>query len=81
MDVQAARDLIKGRWRYWRRLQELSQARVARICGVSRSTVARWDDPSCGRLPDVAQVTLIANAIRVKPDAALLYMIRGIEHA
>lgn len=71
------RELIKGRWRYWRRMQEISQARVARLCGVSRSTVARWDDPSSKQLPDVAQLVTVCEALRIKPDMALLFLMGG----
>ena len=71
------RQLVKGRWRYWRRMQEISQARVARLCGVSRSTVARWDDPSSKQLPDVAQLVIVCEALRIKPDMALLFLMGG----
>ena len=74
------RQLIKGRWRYWRRLQEISQARAARLCGVSRSTVQRWDDPSSDQLPDVAQLATICEALKIKPDKALLWLLGGDGH-
>lgn len=69
--------LIKGRWRYWRRMQRISQAQVARYCGVSRGAIARWEDPSCYQLPDVAQLATICEAIGVKPDAALMWLLCG----
>lgn len=69
--------LVKGRWRYWRRMQEISQTRVARLCGVSRSTVQRWDDPSSKQLPDVAQLATVCEALRIKPDMALLFLLGG----
>ena len=71
------RTLIKGRWRYWRKMQEISQARVARLCGVSRATVARWDDPKCRLLPDVSQLVTICEALRIKADMALLFLMGG----
>lgn len=74
------RELIKGRWRYWRRMQEISQRRVAQLCGVSRSTVQRWDDPSSQQLPDVAQLVTVCDALRIKPDMALLFLMGGAAH-
>lgn len=74
------RELIKGRWRYWRRMQEISQRRVAQLCGVSRSTAQRWDDPSSQQLPDVAQLVTVCDALRIKPDMALLFLMGGAAH-
>ena len=75
--MTARRVQIKGRWRYWRRMQEISQRRVAQLCGVSRSTVQRWDDPSSQQLPDVAQLVTVCDALRIKPDMALLFLMGG----
>ena len=58
-------------------MQEISQARVARLCGVSRSTVQRWDDPSSKQLPDVSQLVTLCDALRLKPDMALLFLMGG----
>lgn len=71
------RKLVKGSWRNWRRMQEISQARAARLCGVSRSTVQRWDDPGSKQLPDVAQLATLCEALRIKPDMALLFLLGG----
>lgn len=71
------RKLMKGRWRYWRRMQEISQTRVARLCGVSRSTVQRWDDPGSKQLPDVCQLAQVCEALRIKPEMAMLWLLGG----
>lgn len=76
-DISELRMLVKSRWRYWRRMQELSQAKVARICGVSRSVVARWEDPGSASVPDVVQLVMICDALRIKPDTTLLWLLKG----
>ena len=44
-------------FRYIRRkLLRMNKSRVARVCGVSRNTVRRWEDPSCAALPDVGHI-------------------------
>lgn len=75
--VEELRMLVKGRWRYWRRMQRLSQARIARICGMSRSVVARWEDPSSAAVPDVVELTMICTAVQIKPDTTLLWLLKG----
>lgn len=70
------RDNIKRRWAWWRRAQGVSQARVAHMCGVSRSTAQRWEDGTCPSLPDVAQMAMIAAGLRLRPGAVLDYLSR-----
>ena len=44
-------------FRYIRRkLLRMNKSRVARVCGGSRNTVRRWEDPSCAALPDVGHI-------------------------
>lgn len=35
---------------------KLSKAEMARICGVSRNTLERWEDPASDSTPDAAQI-------------------------
>lgn len=70
------RDNIKRRWAGWRRAQGVSQARVAAMCGVSRSTAQRWEDGTCPLLPDAAQLAMIAAGLRLRPGAVLDYLAR-----
>lgn len=70
------RDNIKRRWAGWRRAQGVSQARVASMCGVSRSTAQRWEDGTCPSLPDAAQLAMIAQGLRLRPGAVLDYLSR-----
>lgn len=50
-----------------RRELRLSKAQLARICGVSRNTVERWEDPASPSTPDAAQLgALVAEC---GPDA------------
>ena len=75
MDERRAR--LKSRWRTWRRAQMLSQTQLARIGGVSRSTAQRWESSGSGQLPDVAQLIAVCEALRIKPDRALLFLMGG----
>ena len=68
------REKIKRRWRLWRML---SQTQLARVGGVSRSTAQRWEYPDCAQLPDVAQLVTICEALRIKPERALLFLMGG----
>lgn len=44
-------------FRYIRRkLLRMNKSRVARVCGVSRNTVRRWEDPEDNSLPDVGHI-------------------------
>lgn len=47
--------------RRWRREVGLSQRQVAHVCGVSRATVARWEDGAWPCLPDVAQMATLCS--------------------
>lgn len=48
---------------YRRRILRISKARAARICGVSRETVARWEDPESSSLPDVGHLGTLTAVI------------------
>ena len=51
----------KAAWRYMRRcVLRISKAKCAVICGVSRGTVDRWEDPRSDSLPDVAHIGQLA---------------------
>lgn len=71
------REKFKCRWGLWRRAQMLSQTQLARVGGVSRSTAQRWEYPGCAQLPDVAQLVTICEALRIKPERALLFLMGG----
>ena len=71
------REIIKSRLKHWRKLANLSQRQVARICHVSRNTVAAWENPEKTTLPNVAQLAAVADAARVDPAAALDWLIGG----
>lgn len=75
MDERRAK--LKSRWRTWRQAQMLSQTQLARIGGVSRSTVQRWESSGSGQLPDVAQLVTVCDALRIKPERALLFLMGG----
>ena len=38
----------------------ISKAKAARICGVSRTTVQRWEDPGSSSLPDIGHMAALA---------------------
>lgn len=71
------RKRIKSRWRTWRRAQMLSQTQLARMGGVSRSTAQRWESEGSAQLPDVAQLVTVCDALRIKPERALLFLMGG----
>jgi len=51
------RQEAKRHWIYVRKnILKISKARVARICGVSRGTVERWEDMRSWSMPDVAHI-------------------------
>lgn len=75
MDERRAK--LKRRWRTWRRAQMLSQTQMARLGGVSRSTAQRWESAGSHLLPDVAQLVTICEALRIKPDIALQWLLGG----
>lgn len=61
---QSQRRLAKEAWRHVRRkVLHVSKARVARICGVSRGTVDRWDDPNSWQLPDVGHIGVLQSVL------------------
>ena len=73
------RQVIKSRLKHWRKMANLSQRQVARICHVSRNTVAAWENPEKTTLPDIAQLAAVTDAARVEPAAALDWLIGGHE--
>lgn len=44
-------------WRFIRmKVLRMNKSRVARACGVSRSTVRRWENPEDDALPDIGHI-------------------------
>lgn len=74
------RKRIKTRWRTWRRALMLSQTQLAQVGGVSRSTAQRWESAGSAQLPDVAQLATICSGLRIKPEAALQWLLGGGAH-
>lgn len=79
-DPREARLLVTGRLRVWRRYAELSQAQLAKVCGVSRSTVQRWEDERSEAGPTVAQMISAALSVGEKPAEVLTFMGGGGAH-
>lgn len=72
----------KTRWRYLRReVLCISQARLARLCGVSRGTVARWESSNSGMLPDVGSILILCDVMRYDPKAVIGWIAGGAENA
>lgn len=68
----------KSRWRYLRRqVLCLSQARVARLCNVSRGTVARWESSNSRMLPDVGSILTLCEIMRYDPKALVGWIAGG----
>lgn len=69
---------VKTRWRYLRReVICISQADAARLCGVSRSTVARWEDAESRMLPDIGSILAICEARRYDPAKVMAWIAGG----
>ncbi|MED9821081.1 MAG: helix-turn-helix transcriptional regulator [Christensenellales bacterium] len=72
----------KTRWRYLRRqVLGISQARVARLCNVSRGTVARWESPESRMLPDVGSILVLCEIMRYDPKVMIAWIAGGVDHA
>lgn len=72
----------KTRWRYLRRqVLGISQAHVARLCDVSRGTVARWESPESRMLPDVGSILTLCEIMRYDPKAMMGWIAGGEGHA
>lgn len=68
----------KTRWRYLRReVLGISQARLARLCDVSRGTVARWESSKSRMLPDVGSILTICELLRYDPCNMLRWIAGG----
>ena len=84
MDKQrAARIRLKAktRWRYLRRqVFGISQATAARLCGVSRGTVARWESPESRMLPDVGSILVLCEIRRYDPKAVMGWIAGGADN-
>lgn len=51
-------------WRYVRKnVLKISKAKCARICGVSRGTVDRWEDLRSSSLPDTGHLGQLADEL------------------
>ena len=78
-DVCDWRHTIKSRLKHWRKLANLSQRKAAALAKVSRSTWQTWEDPAQNALPDIAQISAVADACRIEPGAALDWLTGGLE--
>ena len=74
---QNRRTMIKQHWRSWRKAKGLTQANIAWLCDVSRSTAARWDDPACDQLPDVGHLATLCDSLRIDMHDALTVLTGG----
>lgn len=53
---------VKAGWRHVRRdVLGISKARAALMCGVSRGTVTRWEDPKTDSVPTVVDLATFAD--------------------
>lgn len=69
---------VKTRWRYLRReVLNLSQAHAARLCGVSRGTVVRWESPESEMLPDIGSMIVLCTAMRYEPSRLVEWIAGG----
>ena len=73
------REIIKSRLKHWRKLANLSQRKAAALAKVSRSTWQAWEDKAQNALPDLAQISAVADACRIEPGAALDWLTGGPE--
>lgn len=84
MDRERARRLrlkAKTRWRYLRRqVFGMSQAHTARLCGVSRGTVARWESPESRMLPDVGSILVLCEIKRYDPKNVMGWIAGGADN-
>jgi len=72
---------VKTRWRYLRRqVLGMSQTSTARICGVSRGTVARWESPESRMLPDVGSILVLCEIKRYDPRAVMGWIAGGADN-
>ena len=74
-DVCDWRHTIKSRLKHWRKLANLSQRKAAALAKVSRSTWQAWEDKTQNALPDLAQISAVADACRIEPGAALEWLV------
>ncbi len=72
--------VIKSRLKHFRKLADVSQRNVATICGVSRNTVAAWEDEYSNSFPTVEQFAVLADALRMEPTDAYDWICGGYEH-
>lgn len=81
MDKARARNIrlkAKTRWRYLRRqVFGISQSTTARLCGVSRGTVARWESPDSRMLPDVGSILVLCEIKRYDPKNVMGWIAGG----
>lgn len=54
--------------RRFRMAAHLSQTELARLCGVSRSTVIRWEDPRISWAPSLIHLQRMAAQLRQQPE-------------
>ena len=56
--------LAAQRLRRWRHLHAMTQEEMAALCGVSRMTVIRWEDPGCDYSPGITHLIRIGRKLQ-----------------
>lgn len=65
-------------WRYYRRrILGRSVANVARLLGVSRGKVQRWESSGSDQLPDIGDIVALAKALRIDPVDLFAWIMRA----
>jgi transcriptional regulator with XRE-family HTH domain len=77
MDARQAEDVRfigqMGSWlRFWREHANLSQTELAHRCGLTRSTVARWESPANRNAPSLVNLIHIQQELGL-PSIELLF--------
>lgn len=62
--------------RCWRREAGLKQTDVAQLCGVSRSTVMRWEDPGNDTSPGVVHLMRLCAGTGAIPEYLFMRLTR-----
>lgn len=78
-DTQRQRLRCAVGWQYVRKVVlKVSKRRAAALCGVSRATVDRWEDPLSDSLPDIGHIGALCSALDV--DVREVVIIFGVLH-
>ena len=74
-DVQRQRQRCAVSWQSVRKtVLKISKRRVAALCGVSRATVDRWEDPASDSLPDLGHISALCTEYDISIGNMLLVM-------